>query len=413
MRVRPVGRLVQELDAKSFTVVGSPCSDGLGTEAMQFFQAALAGAEGDFTVVLGDVSPLGRDPYYRSVAHFIDTVSPQPVHVMRGGRDGPDFSEYFGHENRAVIAEDFVLVMLDNSGRAFSDETLKFLQETMAIVDSRNVIVAFHMPPPNRISGDSLDVAEWNRFEEAVGVWRSRISLLLCGHAHTYYEDDIDGIRLVVTGGGGARIQRTERLTDAPHHALEIDMGENGTPVITLRPLAAAECSYRDDGIVDALDGLYGSQSRAHMRHILAAEDAERDGRPQLARLYRAAAKSNLRQARFIHHLTECNGDPIAAAATGLREFRADSEDARQDRVAAAEMARDVLAANAMRRLSGAGRVFAGLLEKALAELAGAPDLHHVNYYVCQSCGMIFSGEESPEYCSECGAPGYYLRESD
>lgn len=410
MIVKPVSRLVQELDAKSFTVIGCPASDGLGGEAMQLFHAGLAWAEGDFVVVLGDASPLGHDPYYRNVAQFINASAAKPVHVLRGCRDGEDFAEYFGDGNRAVLSEEFTLMMLDNSEKGFSDETLKFLRETLAIINSRNIILAFNVPPPNRISGDSLPAGEWSRFEEAVGVWRNRISLLVCGHAHSYFEDEVDGLRLVVTGGG-AKIQRIERVLAPPHHAVEIAMGGDGVPLVRRRFLTPDAGGGSPD-VAGGIEAVYVAQCRAHVGNMLAAEDADMDGRPQLARLYRTAARSNLRQTRLIHRLRRWNADVAAAARKGIAHFGDDAEDARRGLVGVAEGG-DVLAAQVLRRLGSAERVCAGLIERALEELSGGHDLSPICYYICHSCGMIFRGVETPSYCSECGAPRSSLKESD
>ena len=164
MIIKPAASIIQELDAASFTVIGSPGSDGQGVSALQTFGRALSGARGDFIVVLGDVSPLGRDPYYRTAVDFIERHTEKPVYVMPGNHDGPDYGEYFGCDNRAIVSEAFSLVMLDNSTRRFTDEALLFLRDALALAESPNVVVAFHVPPPNRISGDCLSTAAWNRY---------------------------------------------------------------------------------------------------------------------------------------------------------------------------------------------------------------------------------------------------------
>lgn len=379
---------------------------------MQLFHAGLVGAEGDFIVVLGDAAPLGRDPYYRHAAHFIGASAAKPVHVLRGGGGGEDFERYFGHGNRAVLSEEFALLMLDNAEWRFSDETLMFLRETMAIIDSRNIIVAFNIPPPNRISADSLPVGEWSRFEEAVGVWRSRISLLVCGHAHSYFEDEIDGLRLVVTGGGGARMQRIERVVTPGHHAVEIEMGEDGVPRTRRRPLIP-DRGGDAPGLSGDIDAAYAMQCRAHVGNLLTAEDADGEGKTQLARLYRAAALSNLQQARIIRRLRRWNADIASTAEKGLEHFGDAAEAARRSLVDEAENAGDALAAQILRRLGSAQRVYAGMMERALEELSDNHDLSPICYYLCHSCGMLFRGMEPPSYCSECGAPRSSLKETD
>ena len=408
MIVKPVSRIIQELDAKSFTVIGCPGADGLGSGALQTFHAALTGAEGDFIVVLGDIAPLGRDPFYRGVADFVDRATAKSVHVMRGNHDGPDYEEIFGLADRAIISEDFLLIMLDNSQRRFSDDSLKFLGETMALVDSQNVVVAFHVPPPNRFTGHSMSVGEWRRFEDAVGVWRNRISLLLCSHSHSYFEDEVDGLRLVVTGGGGARIHHVDRVARPEHHALEISFDGEGEPAVGFRRLG------RDHGDIPecALDGLrrlYAEQCRQRVELVLQAEEADELGAFNLARLYRAAAGSCLHQARFLYSLLRGGGSsPARDAEDRLREgvLRLEKDDALVAGCA------DILAESAAFEASTAHRAFLGLLDRAVVTLSEKDDIGEALYHVCQSCGMLTAGSESPTYCAACGAPGHFINET-
>ncbi len=404
---KPVSPLIQELDAKSFTVIGSPCSDGYGAEALHHLQTALTGAKGDFVTILGDVSPLGRDPYYLRIARFIDRYSDRPVHVMRGNHDGPDFSAYFGHADRAVITEEFAVIMLDNSDRRFSDDTLRFFWETIAISEKLPIILAFHVPPPNRISGDSMSVEEWARFEEAVGIWRNRISLVLCGHGHTYFEDDIDGLRLVVSGGGGANIRALERVVSPPHHALEVSIGPEGKPIIVMRRLEPSHSQSGAGELQDMLEQIYRVQCRNYTTMKLRAEEEDTaSGRPEMARLLRAGSECCLAQARILYGLLE--KDP----ATLLSFEDGDGKEILTKRVAAADAANDLLIMRVMVGVAGAEKVFAGLLTRAEKELAeGTSDIRATGYYLCGSCGVMFAGLDTPNYCETCGAPGYSFME--
>lgn len=391
MIIKPVSRLVQELDAKSFTAIGTPCSDGLGVECFQWFRAGLNGAEGDFTLVLGDVSPIGRDPYYRTVADFVDRVSPKPVHVMRGNHDGPDYGEYFGAADRAILSEEFVLIILDNSSRSFSDLTLRFLSETMAMLESRTVIVAFHIPPPNRISGNSLSQDEWRRFEEAVGVWRNRIKLLLCGHDHSYYEDDIDGLRLVVTGGGGAGIRDLERVARPPHHTVEIAVAE-GRVNVRRRALERTGCDVADESMHVLLREVFDLQCRHHVFHRLDADRAQAQGMTGLAHLFRAAAESSYIQTRSLYRLL--GRDKFVEGIGSDYTVRVENDGLQE-----------VLPFHALEVIGRSEQEYAKIYDKMCGETEPTRDIAKGVYYLCENCGMLFAGTETPNYCVACGAP--------
>lgn len=401
---------MQELDATSFTVIGGPCSDGLGTEALQLFNEGLMGAQGDFIVVLGGVSPLGRDPFYKTVAGFIDRTSTKPVHVVPGVADGPDFTGYFGPDDRAVLAEDFTLIMLNNAKRSFSDETLTFLRDTLAIAESPNIIVCFQVPPPNRITGDSLSREEWGRFEDAVGVWRKRISLLVCGHVSSYFEDEIDGLRLLVTGGA-SRVRELERVAAPPRHALEFAVADDGGIRTRVRGLEPVAGSRREPEVRSGLERVFADECRAQVCLRLNAEDAVRRGLPNLGRLYRAAAESSLQHARILRRVLMGRGDIWTGLSDCPGSERGETDDENCDRIAAADMAQDILAAEALRGVIRAEGVYKGLFAGAVANCEDGRDMDAEGFFVCHSCGYIFTGGESPDHCSQCGAPSERIHE--
>lgn len=379
MIVKPLSRIIQEFDASRFTVLGCPGADGLGAGALTIFHEGLARAGGDFIVVLGDASPIGRDPYYARTAEFMDAVSPKPVHVLRGNHDGPDYEEHFGMANRAFLSENFLLLMLDNSTRHFSDETLTFLRGTMAMVESENVMVAFHIPPPNRFSGHSMTKEAWQRFEDAVGVWRNRISLLLCSHARCAFEDDVDGLRLVATGGAGAGLYGTDRLTAQSHHALEVSVDAEGRAAYTIRPLARPmEPRDRTAPVAAAVRSLYDACRRDRTELLFRAEAAEKSGERFLPRLLRAGAAQAL-----LH-------------AGSLRGVSARDENLLYCITEEAESGRDS---------------FAALLRRAENDCGDADAEKRV--FLCRSCAAVSAASDFSTYCPVCGAPGHFLAEME
>lgn len=405
MIIKPISRLVQELDAKSITVIGNPCADGLGIDSLRLFHAGLARAQGDLVVIPGDVTPRGVDPFYTDVASFIDMVSPVPVHVMRGNQDTSDFNIHFGYSNRAILSEHFILIMLDNSQKRFSPKTLAFLRETMARVDSHNIIVAFHYPPPNRVSGSSISAEAWKEFEDAVGVWRKRISLLLCGHDHCYYEDDIDGLRMVVAGCGGAKLRRLDRVTPQRHHAVEITLDDKGTPQVTRRVLTDNVFS-RPTQVKTILTSIYHTAAQHHVDMHLRGEAAMQAGFPELAKLYHVLSKSFIGQARILHRLLAGDKNPRETMLVP-RQIVPDlyNEEEIRDTL---DRANDVVAVRALKVVARTEAGLNRLLEAARSQLKRSEhlDLESTDYFYCSCCAMVYASYNgAPEYCHECGAP--------
>ncbi len=409
MIVKPRSKIIQELGVRSFTVVGGPGADGLGTGSMQALAAGLAGAEGDFAIILGDVSPIGNGTFYRPLAAFIDRVSLKPVHVVPGDRDGPDFEEHFGYSNLAILAEDFTLILLDNSGRRFADETLAFFRDTLAMASASAVAVGFHTPPPNRISGDSLSAAEWSRFEDAAGVWRKKISLLICSRGGGYFEDELDDIRLVVAGGGSLRPRDPERVLRHLPHAVEFSVGLGGVFSRRLRTLPPG--GGGDEGIRRMLEQFYDAECRVQTESLLDATEAEWFGLPNLARLFRAISESRLRMARNLRRTLEQGADPSRAAGLYQSAALRIADTAAAFGLGSIETAPDPLAAHALLQMEAEERNQAGLLHLAGIETADRHDIPAARYSVCASCGLLRTDPAAPAHCPACGAPGELFRE--
>jgi rubrerythrin len=149
----------------------------------------------------------------------------------------------------------------------------------------------------------------------------------------------------------------------------------------------------------DLLEAFAG-ESQANRRYLAFAKQADKEGYPQAAKLFRAAAEAETVHAHA--HLRTLEG--IKSTADNLKEaisgetyefksmYPAMIEDARQEGNKTAE--RSFSFANEVEK------VHASLYQKALDNL---DSLEEVDYYVCSVCGYTCEGE-SPERCPVCGA---------
>lgn len=408
---KPISRLIQTLEARSFSLIGSPGACGLGVDALQTYGSAIRAAAGDFLVTLGGVSPLGRDPFYRTVADFIDTSSPKPMYVVPGAGDGEAFSSYFGHRDKAVITEDFFLILLDNSGGTFSDASLSFLRDTLAIAEMPNIIVAFHYPPPNRFSGNSMGQAEWARFGEAAGVWRKRITLLVAGNSDMYFEDEVDGLRLICSGGGAVHTGIPDRSAETVMRLVEFRLDDSGTIAHESKQVRSINKMQRPEEIAGFLDAAFTAECQAHACHLLNAEEAERRGMANLAKLFRATAESRFRHAKSLRRALHGAGTTADLIETVISPAGPEESSLRLERADAAQANNDAIAQRVFQDLAASEIVNSSLLERANDILAGAHDIDPNEYQVCSSCGVVFAGFRPPDHCSECGAPMELIRE--
>ena len=153
----------------------------------------------------------------------------------------------------------------------------------------------------------------------------------------------------------------------------------------------------------DNLKEAFAGESQAFQKYTSFAEKAEKDGMPNIARLFRTTA-----QAERVHaagHFQALDGvgstvDNLKAAIGGeTYEF----EDMYPPMLEAA-----IAEGHKAKRMFGyaveAERVHAQLYAKALAAAAAGGDLEETNFYLCPVCGHIEFGE-APERCPICSAP--------
>jgi rubrerythrin len=149
------------------------------------------------------------------------------------------------------------------------------------------------------------------------------------------------------------------------------------------------------------LQEAFAGESQANRKYLAFAKQADREGYPQVAKLFRAAAEAETIHAHA--HLKTMGG--IKTTAENLKEaisgethefqsmYPGMIEDARKEGHKAAE--KNFVYANAVEE------VHAGLYKKALESLDNPSDVSC--YYVCPVCGYTHENE-APEICPVCGA---------
>jgi rubrerythrin len=151
------------------------------------------------------------------------------------------------------------------------------------------------------------------------------------------------------------------------------------------------------------LKAAFAGESQANRKYLAFAKQAEKDGMPQIAKLFRAAAEAETVHAH--NHLRALGGiksttENLQAAIEGEHyefskmypEFLADSK---KDGNKAAE--RTFYSANEVEKVHHA------LYEKALAAAKDGKDLEKKEIHVCSVCGMTVEGE-APDECPVCKA---------
>lgn len=144
----------------------------------------------------------------------------------------------------------------------------------------------------------------------------------------------------------------------------------------------------------------FAGESQANRLYLAFAKQAEKEGHPQVAKLFRAAAEAETVHAHA--HLRTLDG--VKATAENLKEaiagethefkkmYPAMIEEAKKEGEKAAE--RSFTYANEVEK------IHANLYQKALDNLGKLPE---VDYYVCSVCGYTCENEP-PDRCPVCNA---------
>jgi len=148
----------------------------------------------------------------------------------------------------------------------------------------------------------------------------------------------------------------------------------------------------------------FAGESQANRRYLAFAKQAETEGYPQIAKLFKAAAEAETVHA--LNHLrtagaVKTTAENLDAALTGetyefIEMYPGFITSAKEENVKKAEWSFDV--ANKVEQ------VHAKLFQKAIASMKDKTDLPKTDMYVCSVCGNTVENE-APDKCPICGAP--------
>ncbi len=144
----------------------------------------------------------------------------------------------------------------------------------------------------------------------------------------------------------------------------------------------------------------FAGESQANRRYLAFARQAEKEGYPQAAKLFRAASEAETVHAHA--HLRALGG--IGTTMENLREaVSGETHEFQEMYPAMIETAKEEGNKSAERSFSYANeveKIHAGLYQKVLDNL---DSLEEVDYYVCSICGYTCE-KALPEKCPVCGA---------
>jgi rubrerythrin len=147
----------------------------------------------------------------------------------------------------------------------------------------------------------------------------------------------------------------------------------------------------------------FAGESQANRKYLAFARQAEKEGLPQIARLFRAAAEAETIHA--LGHFANMGGvgttlQNLEAAVKGeTYEFTEMYPPMAEQAKAEGHKAKTLLD-----WANRAEKVHAGLFTQALEAMKAGKDLSQMEVYLCPICGDVEFGVP-PDKCPICGAP--------
>jgi rubrerythrin len=160
----------------------------------------------------------------------------------------------------------------------------------------------------------------------------------------------------------------------------------------------------------DNLQAAFAGESQANRKYLAFAAKAEAEGRPQIAKLFRAVAAAETVHAHSHLRVMKGVGDTkqnLQAAIEG-EEYEFTEMYPKFVQEAEAEGQRGAL--NSFRNAMAVERTHHGLYTEAVEALNAGKDLEPAAIYVCDVCGHTAVGA-APDKCPVCGAPKSKFKE--
>jgi rubrerythrin len=152
------------------------------------------------------------------------------------------------------------------------------------------------------------------------------------------------------------------------------------------------------------LAAAFAGESQAHVKYSAFADIADREGLPNVARLFRAASFAE--QMHATAHLRALSGTGPTVnnleAAIGGETFEVN--EMYPAYMAAAKEQQEKAAVVSMERAVAAEKVHADLYTRAKASAQSKKDFDLSAIFVCEVCGWTVEGA-APDKCPLCGSP--------
>ena len=151
----------------------------------------------------------------------------------------------------------------------------------------------------------------------------------------------------------------------------------------------------------DNLKASFAGESQAHMKYLAFAAQAEKEGKPQIARLFQAVSYAE--QVHAINHLKELGeiGNTVANLEAAIAGENFEVEEMYAAYLEVADLQAERGAKRSMTYAIEAEKIHADMYARAKEVAESGQDLEGGEIYVCPICGFTHIGE-APDRCPVC-----------
>ena len=182
----------------------------------------------DLFIIAGDLVFHGKTGEYRKILKLCRKAAKAPIFTLAGNHDLPMYSKFCGRSSYAIILDRFGFICLDNAKRKFRQSDVDLLKAVLKKHREKKFFVLFHIPPPLRFDTSHIEYSEWKKIKSALDKFKERIVCIFCGHIHAFLNYRLDGYRVIITGGGGARLSDLKQNRLRAYHAIKLSALDKG-----------------------------------------------------------------------------------------------------------------------------------------------------------------------------------------
>ena len=151
------------------------------------------------------------------------------------------------------------------------------------------------------------------------------------------------------------------------------------------------------------LEAAFAGESQAHMKYLVFADKAEREGFPEVARLFRAISYAEQLHATSHFKVLGNVGKTVDNLGAAIGGETYEVEEMYPAFLAVAELQEEKAAVRSNSWALEAEKVHAGMYEMARQAVLAGEDAIVGDVYICQLCGWTVEGD-APDKCPLCGA---------